>query len=252
MASVRTNHTPTLLDNGQILLTGGQNNNDGDGLSTAEVYDPVANTFTLLPVPMTTPRGGHTATLLPNGKVLLTGGFNNSAVSLDTAELYDPTTHTFTLLAATMTSHRAQHTATLLPNGELLLTGGSSAHTNSNTAEVYDPVANTFTALTATMTTARSGHTATLLPSGLVLLTGGGDLDTNPFSFLNTAEVYDPVANSFTAITATMTSPRFVHTATLLPSGLVLLTGGVSGGSRNSAAHTGTVTVLNTAELYAP
>src|SRR5579863_8339348 len=168
-----------------------------------------ANTFTVVTATMTSARQFHTATLLPNGKVLLTGGFNGSRV-LNTAELYDPVANTFTALTATtgtpitMTSARQFHTATLLPNVNVLSTGRFNGSRVLNTAELYDPVANTFTALTTTtgtpiaMTTARQFHTATLLPNGKVLLTGG----TDGSRILNTAELYDPVANTFTALSA--------------------------------------------------
>ena len=174
MQSERSSHTATLLSNGQVLLTGGDNRfpSTGTTLNTAELYDPVADTFMALAATMTTAREGHTATLLPNGQVLITGGFGIGG-DLNTAEVYEPVANTFTALTATITSARSNHTAILLPNGEVLITGGA-VHSGDilNTAELYDPVAQTFTALTATMTTARQGHTATLLPNGLVFLTG--------------------------------------------------------------------------------
>ncbi|MGD1027567.1 Kelch repeat-containing protein [Candidatus Binatus soli] len=245
MTTARNQHAATLLPNGLVLITGGSPDENGDGLDTAEVYDPTANKFTALTATLTTPRGGRTATLLPNGQVLLTGGFSNDG-SLNTAEVYDPTDQTFTALATTMTTARSGHTATLLPDGQVLLTGGSSNHTTFNSAEVYDPVHNTFTALTATMTTARAGHTATLLPDNQVLLTGGLIWGTSTFTVLKTAEVYDPVANTFTALNATMTTARAFHRAALLPNDLVLITGGGYGKSTSS------VTILDTAEVYDP
>ena len=233
-------HTATLLANGQVFFASRSNDNS-DCLDTAEVYNPVANTFTALTATMTSARCGPTATLLLNGKVLIAGG-DFDGVTYNTAELYDSVANTFTALTATMTTPRTMHTATLLPNGRVLLIGGGNARhtTQFDTAELYDPVANTFTALTATMTTAREGHTATLLANGQVLLTGGFN-GTESSPILNTAELYDPVANTFTALTATMTSARAVHTAALLANGQVLLTGGdesISGPA------------LNTAELY--
>jgi len=244
LTTARGAQTATLLPSGLILITGGtmSSGHAVTVLNTAEVYNPVANTFTALTATMTAARAGHTATLLPNGRVLITGGYNNlpGPADLNTAELYDPVANAFTALTATMTTARADHTATLLPNGQVLLTGGENAsNTIINTAELYDPVANTFTALTATMTTARGAHTATLLPNGQVLLTGG--LGNTSFTPVSTAEVYDPVANTFTALTATMTTARGAHTATLLPNGQVLITGGYTGQTQPA---------LNTAEVY--
>lgn len=249
MRSVRTNHTATLLPNGQVLLTGGQDNNDGDGLNTAELYDPTTQTFTAITATMASPRGGHAATLLPDGKVLLTGGFNGGpGTLLSDAELYDPTTKIFTALGARMAVIRDQHRATLLPNGKVLLTGGLTSKVIVNTAELYDPTTRTFTALTATMTSIRAAHEATLLPNGLVLVTGGAMVfsPTNS-TLLDTAELYNPTTQTFTAIAAKMTVPRAVHAATLLPNGAVLLTGGV-----RTIVTGGAPSVLNNSELYKP
>jgi hypothetical protein len=244
MRSARTHHTATLLPNGQVLLTGGQiDTNNGDGNNSAELYDPATQTFTAITATMTSPRGGHVAVLLPNGQVLLAGGFNNEPVALNSAELYDPTTQTFTAIVATMTSRRESPTATLLPNGQVLITGGGSSHISLNTAELFDPTTQTFAAITATMTSVRQGHKATLLLNGQVLITGGGNFSSGPA--LDTAELFDPTTQTFTAATATMASPRALHEATLLSNGTVLLTGG-GNGSINSFV------VLNTAEVYRP
>ena len=249
MTVQRSGHTATLLPSGKVILMGGENLCCGTGTTydSAELYDPVANAFTTLTATMTTPREEYAATLLPNGKVLLVGGFNDNSDCLDTAEVYDPVANTFTALSGTMTAPRCDPTATLLSNGLVLITGGGIDGVTYNTAEMYDPVANTFTALSATMTSVRSSHTATLLlPSGLVLLTGGvrgsGKGSSSDF---NTAEVYDPVANTFTALSATMTTARYAHTATRLSNGQVLIAGGAHGSLSNPVG-------LNTAEVYDP
>ena len=175
----------------------------------------MANTFTALTATMTSARRGHTATLLPTGQVLITGGVDNTlrTAALDTAEIYDPTAQTFTALTSTMVTALVYHTATLLPSGQVLLAGGEEGNgygTALNTAELYNPTANTFTALSATMTTARFSHTATLLPTGEVLLAGGSLNGTGGSggqgTVLNSAELYDPTASTFTALAATATS----------------------------------------------
>ncbi len=250
MQSPRTSHTATRLQNGLVLLSGGQSdNNDGDGVNTAELFDPATQTFTALVATMTSPRGGHAAVLLPDGKVLLMGGFNNSSVSLNSAEVFDPVTQTFTALSAPMTSGRENFTATLLPNGKVLLTGGSNSSIASNTIELFDPTSETFSSVSATMASARTGHTATLLPNGLVLVAGGGDLGgafPSTAVIYNTTELYDPVAQLFTTTDVTLTTPRFFQAQTLLPTGSVLLTGGV-----NVVSSTAFV-VLSTAESSSP
>jgi len=130
---------------------------------------------------------------------------------------------------------RFLHTATLLQNGKVLIVGGAltSASDPVPTAEVYDPATGTF-AMTGAMATARAQHTATLLTDGRVLIVGGttstGTGDLQPTA---TAEVYDPSTGSF-SVTRSMAEARTYHTATLLPSGKVLVAGG---GNENSTAE---------------
>ena len=111
----------------------------------------------------------HTATLLPNGKVLVAGGYNGGA--LTSAELYDPASGTWTATGSLNTA-RYDHTATLLPNGKVLVAGGISNGSDLTSAELYDPASGTWTA-TGSLNTARYEHTATLLPNGKVLVAGG-------------------------------------------------------------------------------
>jgi hypothetical protein len=161
---------------------------------------------------MTTARQGHTATLLPNGKVLIAGGGPGN-------ELYDPTTGSFSS-SGTMTRTRFGHTAVLLPNGKVLVAGGSGATGVLASAELYDPATSSFSP-TGSMTTARFGHTATRLLNGQVLIAGGSGA-TDP---LASAEFYDPTSGTFSP-TGNMTTERFGHTATLLLNGKVLVAGG--------------------------
>jgi len=118
---------------------------------------------------LATARYFHTATLLPNGKVLVAGGAIGYT-PLASAELYDPATGTWT---ATESLHTARffHTATLLPNGKVLVAGGAGNGYLAS-AELYDPATETWTA-TGSLHTARDLHTATLLPNGKVLVAGG-------------------------------------------------------------------------------
>jgi hypothetical protein len=203
--------------------------------------------------PMGAARQDHTATLLNDGTVLVAGGISTSAVVLDTAEIYDPSTGNFTPTAGPMTEARQNHTATRLNDGRVLITGGRSGSTFRNSAEIYDPATKTFTPTkdvnlnTVTMTGPRWVHTATLLGDGKVLIAGGrsGSLSS---STLRSAELYDPVTGQFVATTdqfaviTIMTDFRAFHTATLLSSGKVLLTGGLKSGS----------TSLDSAEIYDP
>jgi hypothetical protein len=167
---------------------------------------------------LASPRNRHTATLLPNGKVLVSGGSNDSG-PLATAELYDPASGTWSTTAS-MASPRFFHTATLLNNGKVLVSGG---HHNSGpvaTAEVFDPASGIWST-TASMASPRFFHTATLLNNGKVLISGG----LGPQGPLATAEVYDPTSGTW-SVTDSMTTPRYWHTATLLNNGQVLVSGG--------------------------
>ena len=177
---------------------------------------------------MGTPRYGHTATLLPNGKVLVAGG----SPGLSSAELYDPATGSWTATGSLSTA-RYFHTATLLPTGKVLVAGGLGPSGYLSSAELYDPASGTWTA-TGSLSTARLLHTATLLPTGKVLVAGG----VNGF-VLSSAELYDPATGSWSS-TGSMGTPRYDHTATLLPNGKVLVVGGYNG------------SLLSSAELYNP
>jgi hypothetical protein len=176
---------------------------------------------------LTTARSAHTATLLPNGKVLVAGGWATLAgwPVWSSAELYDPSMHTFALTGA-MAVPRFEHTATLLPTGKVLIAGGSSVvNGNSSLAstELYDPSTGTFTAA-SNMTTARFFHTATLLNNGKVLMTGGyGSGADGTLISLPSAELYDPLLGTFEP--AGNITAGGLHTATLLANGKVLIQG---------------------------
>ena len=236
------------LNDGRVLVVGGMvARSDGMKLKTnvAEIYDPSTNKFTATGS-MAEPRFRHTATLLADGRVLVTGGadlsdgFDNQA----TAEIYNPTTGKFTATGS-MLQGRAEHTATLLPDGRVLVAGGFGGGTNARaTAEIYDPSTGHFTA-TGSMAVTREYHTATLLPNGLVLVAGGlndGGAVSPSSGVMASAELYDPATGRFTP-TGSMNAAREWHMATLLPNGLVLVAGG---------AVSNPPTTLASAELYDP
>jgi Kelch motif protein len=137
----RVAHTATLLHNGKVLVAGGVGplgpsfDHGGDGVDTAELYDPATGQWSAT-ASLNTPRVIHTATLLPNGKVLAAGG-DSERNSVNSAELYDPVTASWSTTGSLNTAHSA-HTATVLANGKVLVYGGSPIDRN-NSAELYDP-----------------------------------------------------------------------------------------------------------------
>jgi hypothetical protein len=250
MTAFRFGHTATTLKDGKVLIAGGVDvSEDPDNgcteeftFASAELYDPTTGVFAPTGS-MSFSRWDATATLLPDGRVLIAGGFTDGAfqelISLATAEIYDPTTGTFALTGR-MSNPRAEDTATLLQNGTVLIAGGVNdvplqPQETFASAEFYDPKTGTFTtsAQTGSMGTPRSGHAATLLPSGEVLITGGGSSMS-----LSSAELFDPATGAFSP-TVSMMAKRAGHTATLLQNGRVLITGGNAGSG-----------VLASAELY--
>lgn len=187
-------------------------------------------------------RLGHTATLLPNGKVLVAGGYANSVTK--TAELYDPSTETFTYTGS-MTSRRVAHTATLLKNGKVLIVGGDSEDPfdgEMSSAEIYDPATGLFTA-TGSMRYPRLGHTATMLDDGRVLIIGGNIV--NDYS-QTACEIYDPATGKFSDA-GKLHIARFDHSATLLADGKVL----IAGGGRAVGAGK-PIEIISAGEIYDP
>ena len=195
LSTERMGHTATLLNNGDVLVAGGWAILAGWPVwASAELYNPHAGGF-VLTASMSTPRANHTATLLPDGKVLIAGGYASStngmpSDGLATAELYDPSTNTFTATGP-MIAGRRGHTATMLHSGKVLITGGIGQSVLSS-AELYDPLTGTFSA-TGSMAAGRDAPVAVLLGNGSVLVEGGGMCESTP-----NPELYNPATGLFT------------------------------------------------------
>jgi len=234
MTGSRYDHTATLLPNGKVLVAGGFTRpagSSGHPLATAEIYDPASGTW-MTTGSMALARTSHTATLLPNGKVLVAGG----DYMFGSVELYDPASGTWATTGNLPGFGLVGHTATLLSNGKVLVAGGGDTGQTLARAELYDPATGTWTA-TGSLATGRSFHTATLLSSNQVLVVGGYPSDGIP---LVSAELYDPASETWMA-TGSLATARTSHTATLLSSNQVLVAGGLHDASGDPVAS---------AELY--
>ena len=218
--------TATLLNNGKVLFTG----------LPAKLFDPSDGTLVATGDYEGTPGNLGSATLLPDGRVLIVGNVG-CCYDVGQTEIYDPSSDTFNLTAPVFTQSNGSTTVTLLQTGKVLAAGGGNANDDSYNpieAGLYDDEGGTFLTI-GNMTMARQDHTATLLPDGTVFVAGGD------FASGSSTEVYDPVAERFFA-TNNMVSPRVLHTATLLPDGRVLIAGGLPYST----------TTTSTAELYTP
>lgn len=275
MSTPRQLHTATLLPSGEVLVVGG--NNDQGAVSSAQVYDPQTNTWGAVQT-LLQGWSRHTATLLPNGDVLVAGGDSGTESTAmryspttrtwqADAPLPQPRyMHTATLLgsgdvlvlgggpgplssavryrypqglwadAQDLGGARGYATAELLLSGKVLLVGGVGGGGRLAIAEIYDPALDQWNP-TAPLVAPRYRHASSRLASGRVLVTGGLAAGFNPGT-VRTAELYDPVSDTWTAV-PDMSAPRSMHTSTLLSDGRVLVVGGDGGGA-------------NTAEIYDP
>jgi len=209
MNAARQYHTATLLANGEVLVTGGDNSAGGDRLASAELYNPATGNWTFTGS-MTVPRAKHDAVLLQNGQVLVAGGYSTLPGSLASAELYNPVTGTWTATGS-MTTGRADFLMILLPNGEVLAAGDAGTSTS---AELYNPATGTWTA-TGSMMSQEFGDAVVLLQNGEV--------------YSPSINLYNPSTGSWT----TTSSPPVGGSApiALLPNGDVWTAGGVQGES---------------------
>ena len=194
MTSPRFFPSITLLSNGKVLVAGGDGNLAGTNtLRSTELYDPTSGTWSATGN-LISARVNPSATLLSNGKVLVTSGFANNAFVL-TSELYDPTAGTW---SATGSLSAVRETVTLLPNGKVLATGGDGG---SSSTELYDPATGTWSA-SASLTSKRNSHTVTLLANNKLLAAGGNTGFTQSGAAgLNSAELFDAAALGGVAVT---------------------------------------------------
>ena len=257
MVAARADFTATLLPDGKVLVAGGVDSNDErtqKALASAELFDPGTGKWSATGS-MTRPRSRHTATLLRNGKVLVTGGYCPGSTTkgcpsvfdpdgaIAAAELYDPRTGTWSTTGS-MTTTRFLHSATLLADGRVLVAGAEHGMPDAILAstELYDPGTGKWSA-TGSMITARTQQFAAMLRDGKVLVAGGiGPVSPTKHDLLVSAELYNAETGKWTA-TGSLSTPRAEGgTAVLLGDGKVIVAGGDGPGDP----------MLASAELYDP
>jgi hypothetical protein len=275
----RSFHSATLLSDGQVLLVGGNCNFQNTKCNPeAETYDPASNTFHLTG-PMRETRALHSALLLPDGRVLISGGVSQLQLR-SSAEIYDPATRSFGPLLA-MKTPRYHHNSILLPNGKVMIVGGAN---RNPPPEIFDPVTNSFEWLEGDWTgmperfVAASGggifgcsssgasaallipsgsqidrvrfsnincsvdhHSMTLLLDGTVLIAGGSEAYFWFPEGTKKAQSVSPESRNSSPI-EDLKYERAGHTATLMPDGSVMLLGGVDAKENQISA----------VELYSP
>src|SRR5436190_8999565 len=243
MSFARSKHTATVLQDGRVVVVGGVGGG-GTAIDSAELYDPVANTWTVTGS-LKAARSGHTASLLVDGTVLIAGG-DNAGVAQNSLEVFDPTAGAFTTATGALSSPRESHAGTVLQDGRVLIVGGycsGSAQVCPNgtgplaSSDIYDPSTGSVSP-GPLMSTARQGLSATTQLDGKVFVAGGNNGSVD----LASTEVYDPAAGGAFAVSATLATARQGHQAFLLPhSNNILIVGGTSSG-----------VALNSSEQYVP
>lgn len=232
MREPRGDHTATLLPDGTVLLAGGRHKRSSTGfaLASAEVYDPATASWHAV-ASMERGRLFHTATLLPDGRVLIAGaGLKSARFDLGvTAELYDPASGHWSA-TGDMQAGRGHHTATLLANGRVLIAGGNAPYGGPfhfdgweaplASAELYDAVTDQWTA-TASMSMTRAMFAAASVGNQVLIV--GADSASG-----TTSERYDVTTGAWSAI-VTGLEPRQLPLAVPLRDRTVLVTGGWSG-----------------------
>jgi murein DD-endopeptidase MepM/ murein hydrolase activator NlpD len=292
MNAVRALHSAVKLSNGKVLIIGGMGLPAGVLVESAEIFDPVSESFALVKSPNVS-HVGENALLLNDGRVIVTGSVPYCGTTSNISEIYDPvsdtwnetptmsvgpdpravklpdgsvlaggggscppspnvsrynpTTNTVSQMGPMLTP-RLEHTATLLGNGKVLIAAGSDPSFVTNSTEIYDPRAppSGQSQYGNMLVDARRSHTATLLANGDVLVVGGYQ-SGNGYGYVGTlasSEQFNHVTLAWSQ-PGLMSVTRAFHTATLLPSGAVLVVGGLADSSSYS-------TQLNSAELWTP
>ena len=231
LAQGRFGHTATLLEDGRVLVVGGQST-PSQKLASAEIFDPATETWSAAASMAEKRSSGHRVVLLQDGRVLALGENDDAS-----AEIYDPATDQWSA-AGVMLQARTWPSATLLEDGRVLVAGGLDAtkagEEQLDSAEIFDPATGEWTE-TASMAEIHAGHGAVLLPDGKVLVAGR-----------YMGELFDPATETWSGAGTPTRERSLGATADLLNDGRVLITGG----RYQQGGWSGAIVAVRTAETY--
>lgn len=243
MSVARSFAASALLAGGNVLVAGGSAGATGS-VAVAEIYDAKAGTFARTPGNMTEGREAHTATVLPDGKVLIVGGWQASGPTFSaTAEVFDPATGNFTRTTTDLSAPRAFHVAGFDPAKKAVFAAGGAtgATAETDTIELYDVAKGSFSLAPGKLQHATKALAGARLPDGRWLLSGGAN-ETD--KALADAQLFDPATGQVTKA-GSMGTRRVAHTLTTLADGRVLAIGGFSDSSTPASS-------TNLLEVYDP
>lgn len=235
LITARSHHTATVLADGRVLIVGGAGATQtagaqfADCLADAELYDEDVGAFSSAGS-MSVPRVFHAATMLPSGEVLVVGGANETGFSFSSSEIYDPEDHSWRESESLTSDDRFRHAMVTLRSGNVLVAAGKKANVAFlDSAEILDDAG---WHEVGTVDRGGNGATMSLLQSGHAIFIGGYGYfsATVGYEALPVAQIFDEELGAWTSI-ASLAFPRTLHTATVLPSGQVLVVGGLGGQS---------------------
>lgn len=219
MPKLRRSHRAILLDNGEVLVTGGFDNLGAH--VTINLYNAQTNTWRSPLGVLAVPRHLATVTKLDDGRVLIVGGADGSTVH-DTLEVYDPATGQATTLTAKLSQARYDHTATRLADGRVLFVGGwcsLQSPCSAGTAELFDPATGSVSPAGSPDSSVVQ-HQATLLANGRVLVTGGhGGIHHEGVS------IFTLIPPAGWSMGPDLAPGRVLHTATAVGSRVIVIGG---------------------------
>lgn len=221
----RDQFNPVLLDDGRVLIAGG-NTNPGPIVATSELFDPATGQWTLTGS-LNSARTLHFLVKLVDGRVLAIGGSDPSNNPVMQSEIYDPATGQWTYTGS-LNAERGQGDgsaesggAILLNDGKVLVTGDLGEETD--TAELYDPATGQWS-YTGSLHWQPTATHLSKLHDGRILASGGHGVGT----YSANTEIYDPTTGQWSVTGSLHTQRGSGFGAGVLPDGRVLVAGGLN------------------------